>query len=373
MDTRKEDSKPAEKKEKSTQPAQKKPLKENGNHKKTLQLTAIALAGIALLCSIYAMYLHFQLRKEANQTLPALTQSAQSLKKQQQNIITQLKTDKDKFHASFSELKEHVESLDSTIQSIQSQPKYQASDWLLLRARYYLELAQINAHWGYHTQETIALLQQADMILAGIHDKQLFPIRQAIAQEMTELQALPKVDLTGILSQLDALQNLLTQVPMKKKPQAVDIDTETNETTKSPAAWHQRLTESLHLFEKLVVIRHHEQDIEPMMGRTQATMARERIRLDLEQAQWAVMQKNEAVYHLALKQTLRSIQDGFDPDESSTKAFIKGVTDLQQAKITAPQPELEQSLNQLNAFIKKQSSNVDQPTVTDNSNAGGNA
>ncbi len=89
-------------------------------------------------------------------------------------------------------LQNKIQQMNKDLQAALREHFDQKQDWLLLKARYYLELAQINAHWSDDQQVTIALLQQADALLRTIPDQQLFTVRQAIAQEITQLQVLPK-------------------------------------------------------------------------------------------------------------------------------------------------------------------------------------
>ena len=79
-----------------------------------------------------------------------------------------------------------------------------------------------------HAPLTMATLQQADVLLASIHDQRLFNIRQEIAKELVEIQATPTPDIAGLLSQLDAAIELIPNLPLKA---AIDQIDKKNTTT----------------------------------------------------------------------------------------------------------------------------------------------
>lgn len=235
---------------------------------------------------------------------------------------------------------------------------YQNNDWLLLKARYYLELAEINAHWSEDTQTTAALFQQADMLLANLHEPQLFAIRQEISREIALIQSTPTIDIAGLLSQLDAAQHLVaTQQP--KNPFTPPKSTPSaDKNTASPSTWREHLQSSLHLLEKLVVIRHHNDAIQSMLTPEYNSIVRENIQLNLQEAQWAVLQKNQTVYQLTLTQAIDKINQLFDQNAPATQALVKQLRELQTTQLNTPSVATGQSLLLLNQWIQTKKSPV---------------
>ena len=100
----------------------------------------------------------------------------------------------------------------------------------------------------------------------------------------------------------------------------------------------------------MVIIRHRDEDINPLPSPAYEAMLREEIRLNLQEAQWAVLQNNEALYQFLLTQAIKQINRSFAPDE--TQALLKQLQTLQQIHLIQPKPILEQSLPLLNQFIE---------------------
>ncbi|MFA5960866.1 MAG: uroporphyrinogen-III C-methyltransferase [Tatlockia sp.] len=243
-----------------------------------------------------------------------------------------------------------VQSARDALQSAMTQNQYHEVDWLLLRARYYLELAGINAHWSENQQITVELLQQADNTLSSLKFPPVYPIRQAIAEEMAEIKALPSLDTAGILSQLNAIESDVLNAPVadafKGKPGLSATKQET-----SAQSFREKLGASLKSLSSLVVVRYHDKDTEPFISPQYQMLLRESIYLNLQKAEWAVLARNALIYQQALQQAMDNITRSFNPAEESTNALLTGLQALQKVELTAKKPRIEQSLQLLNQWI----------------------
>ncbi|AHE66065.1 uroporphyrinogen-III C-methyltransferase [Legionella oakridgensis] len=323
----------------------------------------IILALIALGGALYAIYANTQLHQQMTVQNNSLLTALNTIKQQQTENTNQAQATINTLQQAQNTLKDKLTLLEKNLHSAMQQRFYQTKDWMLLKARYYLQLAQINAHWSNNTQTTIALLQQADKLLSITHDQRLFAVRQAIAKEITEAQAIPDVDIAGLLSRLDAAQNLVNTIPIKKSVIPSDDKQQETPSDTTPSAWRERLKESVGLLEKLVVIRRHDETMQPLLTTTQEAMLRENIRLNLQEAQWAILQNNETIYKIALNQALKSIQNSFKQNAPTTKALIIQLQAMQQASLIQKKPTIETSLSLLNQFIESNDSQADESTL----------
>ena len=344
----KSSTKPADKNSQQNKIITEKPVTSCRSAKWALPLTMI-MAAIALIVALYSNYTNNQAYHFSKQQMQDFKLAIDELKQQQSDTQTNLATIKAATSRTYSNLQSQMQKINNDLQTALQQHLDQKQDWLLLKARYYLELAQINAHWSEDQQVTISLLQQADDVLRTIPDEKLFTVRQAIAQEITQLQGHAKIDIAGLLSQLDAAQNVTANLPIKQPHSAQTIN---NETPKNLSPWRQKLQESLNVLEKLVVVRRNEEDIQPLISPLHQTLLRDSIRLNLQQAQWAILQNNPKIYDLSLTQALQTIKRSFDESEQSTQALIQQLQTLQQEKLVAAKPTIGQSLSLLNQLIE---------------------
>lgn len=324
-----------------------------------LAITALLLAIIALLIAGYAIFNNVSLQQSLGQGKQDLQADFSNIKQQQNDFQKRLNNKIAAARRQQNKLQENYTNLHKSIEATLQERFYQTQDWLLLKARYYLELAQINAHWSNNIATTQALLEQADTILAGINDQNLFTVRQAIATEISQVKSLPKVDSAGILSRLDAAQTMVDKLPINSVSTGLQKE-ESSSTSVHDKTWKSRFQDSLSQLQKLVVIRHHTEDIVPLLSAEQVSLIRENIRLNLQEAQWAVLQLDEELYQLTLKQAITSINRSFQINADSTQALVKQLQDLQGIKLTQDKPAIDQSLTLLNQVISspKPSTNV---------------
>ena len=273
------------------------------------------------------------------------------LKAQQNDISAQMQAAAQNWTQTEQQLQNRIKSLSNNLHSALQQRLYQKQDWLLLKARHYLELAQVNLHWSDDSKASIALLQQADTLLGEIPDQRVFPVRQTIATDISRLQAMPVVDVAGLLSQLDAAQDLVSKLTVQSALVSPASQSTTPEASASPSAWRTKLRDNISVLEKLVVIHHHDEDIKPMLSPMLQNILRESIRMNLQEAQWAVLQNNSQVYQLSLQRALTQIKRNFDLSANSAQALIKNLQALQQQKLNAEKPVISDSLQQLNQII----------------------
>ncbi len=322
-------------------------------------LTLMIIAGFS-----GALYINLKLGQKVN----ALALEMYALKQQQQQTKTQLDSTHKSLLSAQLTLNDKLGSLSKSLSSAMQEHLYQNNDWLLQKARYYLEMVEINAHWSDSTHTTIALFQQADALLVNLHEPQLFTIRQAIATDIAKLQTIPTLDIAGLLAKLDATQHVITTCPSKNPLALTKTKTLPNATIKTPATWREQLQASLDLLKKLVIIHHHNEAIQPLLTPEYETLLRENIRLNLQETQWAVLQKNQAVYDLSLTQAIDNITMAFDQNAASTQTLIEQLHALQSTQLKSETPPLGQSLWLLNQFIEsKRDASKKMPVSGENS------
>ncbi|CCD06961.1 Putative uroporphyrinogen-III C-methyltransferase [Legionella pneumophila] len=325
-----------------------------------ISLTSL-LAFLAIIVSIYSIQLEKQFQNHQLVENKNLTDELERIKAEQNTVQKLLDNNTNHLQQIQSDLTSKMDSLNKELQTAMKQKLYQNNDWLLLKARYYLELAQINVHWSDNFNTSVALLQQADALLKGMNIPQIFTIRQTIAKEIAQLKSISVVDITGILSQLDAAQAAINNLSIQS---VVDQQEVLNHITKSEESgktgWRNRLQDSVNFLEKLVVIRRHNENIQPLISPLYESAIKENIRLNLQEAQWAILNNNPAVYQFALNQAIANLKRVFNDSSQNTDALIKQLSTLQNVKLTQEKPVVGQAIPLINQMIDNKELLVDQ-------------
>lgn len=343
----------------------KQPSQSSKTSKQPLPLVTTIMAGLALASALYASYAAWQVKHTINQEKSALTRSVDNLKQQQSEIQKHFLDNNQLSNQNQTKIQSHLQLLDKNLQAAMVQRFYQKQDWLLLKARYYLELAQINAHWSNEQQTTIALLQQADGLLATLSDQSLFAIRQAIAKDITLLQALPPVDITGILAKLDAVQGLVAELSFKNSIKNDNKNEATQPQAVSSSTWRKKFQESLAALGTLVIIQHHDEDLRPLLSPLHQAILKDSLRIRMQEVQWAVLENNAEVYQLALEQAITEIKRNFDETAETTQVLLKQLEALQQEKLGLTKPQINTALPLLEQVIEAKKAETLTPVTTE--------
>lgn len=303
------------------------------------------MALAALLIALSAIPFYYALAHQNKDVLAKI----ELLKQEQKGQLEQNETKTDQIQQEQQTLQNKLDNLNQELQGAMKQRFYQNQDWLLLKTRYYLELAQIHRHWSTHFETVISLLQEADTLLKPLHTPKIFEIRQAIAKEIALLNSIPPVDIAGLLTQLDAAQVLVEDLsfsPLKQEP------TEITQRTAPSSPWKASWEKSLHVLKKLLVIRREKEVTNQLMSPLFESLVKENIRLNLQEVQWSILNNNPMLYQLALQQANKNLLRTFPVPSKNTTALLNKLQALQQTKITQEKPKLNLALPLLNQLIE---------------------
>lgn len=330
-------------------------------NKSLMTIGAFIIALGALATGLYTLSFNQQLKNQIIDKNNQLSTQLEKVEQKQKDTQNQIETKNNNVEEAKATLQTKFDELNQQVHTAMSQRFYQNQNWLLLKVRYTLELAQINAHWSNSFSSTVALLQQADQLLHQVNAPKVFDIRQAIAKDIAQLQALPKVDVAGVLSQLDAAQNSLNDLSL---PATLSDNKSTapESPTGTTSVWRLRLQDSMSLLNKLVVIRRNDEHIKPLISPALETLLKENIHLNLQEAQWAVLNNNPRVYQLVLNQAITLLKKNFNERAQNTAALIKKLGELQQIQFTQKRPEIGLALPLLNQLIDSKEPDMKQPS-----------
>lgn len=336
--------------EKKQQAEQPKKQVAHKNNSFLLVLTLIT-ALIAIAIALYTLQSNQQMQDTLSEDNKNLATEIKQLKEIQSQTQSQIDTKQEQLQKLTSKLNSKIANVTQQVETTLNQSNFQKEDWLLLKARYYIELAQVNAHWSTDYHSAIALLLQADEVLEQLHENKVYGIRQTIAKEVAQLKAIPVVDTVGILSKLDAAQNSINSLTTLSAGAEMEQSNNTS-TDASTSGWKGKVQNSLNLLQKLVVVRRSNEEVKPLMSPLYEALIKESIRLNLQQAQWAVLTNNVAVYKLTIEQAVKNIERTFNTSSAKVTALLSQLKALQQIQFNQQQPEIGLALPLINQMIQ---------------------
>lgn len=238
--------------------------------------------------------------------------------------------------------------------------------WQLNEINYLVRLAQYNLIYLHDATNAIVLLQSADQTLAKLNDARLEKVRTAIAHDIATLQAIPRLDLQGILDQINALQTQATQLPLFVQTLPTP---KTPIQSSTPTTWRTAWKKSLETLQSLIVIRRTEQPVEPILPAAQLAYLQQNLQLILQQAQWAALRGQQTLYVNSLEQAKQWTQHYFANNVSTTQAVIQAITNLQKINIQPTLPDLTTTLNLILEATNNFTTKPSPPTTKPDNNA----
>ncbi len=251
------------------------------------------------------------------------------------------------------------ERLTQSIQQVQAQQTITETDWLLAEAEYLLRLANQRILMEQNTSGALALLQSADEILQRADDVSLYPVREALAKDISALEAVPRVDTEGVFLRLSALSSQvpnLRMIPVTDRhqlPSLVDEMTpEAVRETLGPGP-RQAFANAMQKFEQLVVVQHRDEPVQPLLSPEQTYFLQQNLHLMFEQAQHALLQRRQTAFDESLTKASRWISDHFQESDATTIALLEGIESLKQVQVSVEVPPISGSLNSLQQHINE--------------------
>lgn len=210
--------------------------------------------------------------------------------------------------------------------------------WTLDEAVHLVRLANYYLQFNHNVQAATALLKAADQRISRLGEPSLLSTRQMLADKITELSAIPTVDMAGLMVRINALSQAVEKLPL---PQAKFGDSLPKQSdTKTPSKWRKAVSDGWQQLQKVVIIRHRDAGVKPLLAPGQQTAVVQNIQLLLQQAQWAALQEKPIVYKLSLEQAGKMISDYFDTKAAPSQSALAELKQLQAMSIKPKVPDL---------------------------------
>ena len=221
------------------------------------------------------------------------------------------------------------------------------NDWLLAEAEYLMHLANQRLNLEQDINSAEAMLTSADKVIAEINDPGLIDIREALASEIVSLQQVSHLDYQGLYLRLNAminsLDNLQQSVFLREDlPEVTIQSTEaTNDTGNQFMAIWTNIWKDL---KQAVVIRRMDKPVEPLLAPEQDYYLKQNLRLMMEQASLALIDKNTAIYQASLQKSLSWLDRYFIEDDKQVSELKRSLAEMTSFKIDQTLPDISKSL-----------------------------
>lgn len=375
--------------EKKPEDAQKDSSKTPGNESKPEKKTATrnenkgtgkGLAGFALLISACALGLSGYIGWRAmplEQSQPILREGMDQLQTQiarqqarlttvAQNTSAHIEEQKEQLHElqeREARLLSRIDSLSTKVRELEGSTRNQ---WRIAEVEYLLRLANQRLLTVNDVTGALELMGSAEQILGQLEDYSLFPIREALAEDMAVLKSATILNQENIWLRLQAVADLIPELVILDDGHIADaasvlqpalqsghtpLSSEKTDTQQA-GSWQQTvknmLLDTWHRFTGLFRINtQREQPVEVLLTPEQDQLIRQKMLLLIEQSKLALITGQQVVYQNSLEQAYSWLNRYFMLGGSVSNQLAEEFSALQRLSITSKMPSIHRSLDAL--------------------------
>ncbi len=214
--------------------------------------------------------------------------------------------------------------------------------WTMAEVEYLLQTANQRAQLAEDAEGARQALILADEKLKQLADPRLYRLRAMLSDEQLALAAVKKVDIDGLAVRLQSAIDHVNQLQVLLAPEVKTEGDVSPETTAMAPDWKSALLSAWEQVRSLVVIRHQEDGAAAVLVPEERYFLYQNLRLKLETARAALLQKRETVFHDSLASAEKWLQQYFIGEERD--AVLTSVQALNSEQIVVELPDISGSL-----------------------------
>ena len=232
-------------------------------------------------------------------------------------------------------------------------------DWRLAEAEHLLRLASLRLSALQDISSARALVQGADDILREQNDPGAFAAREHLAKSLAALRSTEQPDRTGLFLQLGALRDQVLELSAvapeyKDRGESLLGLTADGDGASRWAQWWDQISRYFRIDFNA------DKNIRPLLAGQGLTQVRLALSLALEQAQWAALNGQAAVYTQALTEARDVLTGNFNQDNPQSKIMLERLAELSKQPVTVVTPDLAKTLSTVQAYLERRNLNVEE-------------
>jgi uroporphyrin-3 C-methyltransferase len=247
-------------------------------------------------------------------------------------------------------------ALEKSLEQLHTELGRDRHAWTLAEVRYYLRLANTRLLLLADVPSALRALELADARVKALASPSLHKMRGLLSEEIAALKAVPRVDIEGASLSLIALAKQVEALPLLA-PTRSETSNEIAKETTAPADiwdWRGHAKAIWAEMKTLVTIRRTDRPIDALLAPEQMVFLRHNLRLKLEAARLALLQKDTAVYQSSLTEAGEWLAAYFNRDSASVKALLEQLTVLAELELQPALPDISRSLAEVEALEEQQ-------------------
>lgn len=320
---------------------------------------ATPLAVLALLIAVGSAgggyYLWTQQQADAQARQQVLLDMDAKVASLQEGLQTSLAEQNTKLEARLKQEQSARAELEKSLEQLHTELGRDRHAWTLAEVRYYLRLANTRLLLLADVASALRGLELADARVKSLASPSLHKLRGLLSDEIAALKAVPKVDTEGASLRLIALARQVEDLPVLS-PTRSETANQAG-TSKAPIDimdWRGHINAIWTELKTLVTIRRTDRPIDALLAPEQMIFLRHNLRLKLEAARLALLQKDTVVYQASLTEAGEWIAAYFNRDAAAVMALLEQLKTLAALELQPALPDISRSLAAVEALEEQQ-------------------
>ncbi|WP_428623206.1 uroporphyrinogen-III C-methyltransferase [Sedimenticola sp.] len=250
-------------------------------------------------------------------------------------------------------LGQQTNEMKQTLEDVYNRVGRSSNAWMAAEAEYLMRVANHRLQLAGDVDTAIRALQAADGRLRDSGDPGWIEVRERLAEEISTLKGVGRLDRVGVAARLSSLQGQVKSLKMvglsytPSKPQPGERSAQGGERNMETL-----LKDGWEGFKSVMVIRHRDKPVSAMLPPEQQFFVYQNLQLQLEAARLALLKGDAQLYGSSLSQAATWIGDFFDAEGAATQAVQQEISALQAVDVHPRFPDISRSLATLQARIK---------------------
>jgi uncharacterized protein HemX len=203
-----------------------------------------------------------------------------------------------------------------------------------------LQRAQLFLTANHDVATSLSLLQQARMRLESFHDQSFLLLKKSVNDDITRLNTIKSVDSVGLAN---TIETMIAQVNNLSFSDKQKIETPTKPEHYN-TWWKKIFYQAWDAIASVVIVEKTEQRFTPLLSQEQLMLFKQYMQLLLQQAAWAVLNNNDAVFNQSLLQAKAALNHYVLPSNKPARDIEQSIDSLLSQHVTLHIPNSLDSL-----------------------------
>jgi uroporphyrin-3 C-methyltransferase len=275
----------------------------------------------------------------------------QQLRERQGDVVESARRNADLIGA----LQGRADDADATLARINATIQGGRGRAQLLAVEQLLLIASERARLARDVPAALEALALAQDRLGALAEPKLFAIREAVAEERSRLEALPRLDLEASALTLTSLIRRTRELPQRSRAPnhgaVVDTEPSRDITPAGSGAWARGMASLREVLGAVFTVRRTDKPIDRLLPPEQEALVTQLLTLKLETARSALLLRQTATLRAAVADAEAFLDDYYRSDDPAVLGARAELDRLLDLELAPPLPELGRSLGLLRAYL----------------------